>query len=279
LGTVVTIVEMLPRLLPLEDEEVAGILDRELKKRGVTVRTGTTVEKLERQPTAVTVHLKDGTSVTTERLLVSVGRGFNSKGLGLEKIGVQVGRRGEVLVNDRLETNVPGLYAIGDVVGKAMLAHVASAQGKVAVDNIMGHRRDISYRVIPAGIFTLPEIGRVGLTEQQARERSGVGHKPETEVKVGRFRHVALGKAQAVGDTTGLFKIIADGRSGAVLGVHIVGAHAADLIHEAAIAMQLGAKAADIADTIHAHPTLSEGLLEAAEDVEGLAVHMARKRV
>jgi dihydrolipoamide dehydrogenase len=273
LGTKVTMVELMPRILPLEDEEIASYLDRELKTRGVTVRTGTTVEKLERQPNAITAQLKDGSQVTAERVLVSVGRGFNSKAIGLEKVGVQLGKRGEILVNERLETNVPGVFAIGDVVGKTMLAHVASAQGKVAVENALGHTRDMAYQVIPAGIFTLPEIGRVGLTEQQAREQG------QTEVKVGRFRHSGLGKAHAVGDTTGLFKIVADGKTGKVLGVHIIGAHAADLIHEGAIAMQLGAKTSDIADTIHAHPTLSEGMMEAAEDVAGLAIHMARKRV
>lgn len=272
LGTAVTMVELLPRILPLEDEEIAGVVGRELKARGVTVHVGTTVETLKQESSSVLVTLKNGTELAVDQVLVSVGRGLNSRGLGLEQVGVRVGTRGEILVNDYLETNVPGIYAIGDVVGKAMLAHVASAQGKVAVDHIMGGTRKIAYDVIPAGIFTLPEIGRVGLTEQQARER---GH----EVKVGRFRQVALGKAHAVADTTGMFKIIADARSDAILGVHIVGAHAADLIHEAAIAMQLGAKASQIADTIHAHPTLSEGMMEAAEDVEGLAVHLARQRV
>jgi dihydrolipoamide dehydrogenase len=279
LGTQVTMVELMPRILPLEDEEIASFMDRELKKRGVTIRTGMTVDKLERQSGPVRATLKDGTTIEAEKLLVSVGRGFNSRGIGLEKVGVQVGKRGEILVNDRLETNVPGVYAIGDVVGRAMLAHVASAQGKVAVGNIMGHSRAIAYDVIPAGIFTLPEIGRVGLTEQQARERSAaLGCKPETDVKIGRFRYMGLGRAQGAGETTGLFKIVADAKSGAILGVHIVGSHAADLVHEAALAMQLGAPASAVADMIHAHPTLAEGMMEAAEDVEGMAIHLARQR-
>ncbi|TLY18165.1 MAG: dihydrolipoyl dehydrogenase, partial [Nitrospirae bacterium] len=231
IGTQVTMVELMPRILPLEDEEISTFMDRELKKRSVTIHVGTTVEKLERQNGAIKAILKDGTAIVAEKLLVSVGRGFNSKDIGLEQVGVQLGRRGEVLVSERLETNVPGVYAIGDLVGEAMLAHVASAQGKVAVENILGHHREIRYNVIPAGIFTLPEIGRVGLTEQQARERS---QKSEAEIKIGRFRHIALGKAHGVGDTTGLFKIIADAKTGAILGVHIIGAHAADLIHEAA---------------------------------------------
>ena len=275
IGTQVTMVELMPRILPLEDEEIAAFMDRELKKRGVTIHAGTTVEKLERQNGTIKAILKDGTAIVAEKLLVSVGRGFNSKGIGLEKVGVQLGKRGEVLVNERLETNVPGVYAIGDLVGKAMLAHVASAQGKVAVENILGHPREIRYDVIPAGIFTLPEIGRVGLTEQQARERS---QRSVAEIKIGRFRHIALGKAHGVGDTTGLFKIITDAKRGAILGVHIIGEHAADLIHEAALAMQLGATASAVAEMIHAHPTLSEGIMEAAEDVEGLAIHLARKR-
>lgn len=279
LGTKVTVVEMMPQILPLEDEEIASFMARELKKRGVELCTGTTVEKIERQPGAVRATLKDGTVVEAEQTLVSVGRGFNSRGIGLEKAGVQVGKRGEILVNDRLETSVRGVYAIGDVVGKAMLAHVASAQGKIAVQNILGHASKVSYNLIPAGIFTLPEIGRVGLTEQQAREKvQAVGRNPDTDVRIGRFRYAALGKAQGSGDVTGMFKIITDVKTQNILGVHIIGAHAADLVHEAAMAMHLGATATQVAVMIHAHPTLSEGLMEAAEDVEGMAIHLARKK-
>ncbi len=280
LGTEVTIVELMAHVLPLEDEEVSSMMARELKKRGVTVLTGTTVEKLERSSEIITAHLKDGAQIVAEKLLVSVGRGLNSRGIGLEQVGVQTGRRGEILVNDQMETTVPGIYAIGDVVGKAMLAHVASAQGKVAVENIMGHQATVRYDVIPAGIFTLPEIGRVGMTEQQARERAqAAGLNPDQAMTVGRFRYAGLGKAQATGETTGLFKIIAESSSGKILGVHIVGAHAADLVHEAAMAMQVGATVAQMADMIHAHPTLSEGMMEAAEDVEGKAIHQARRRI
>lgn len=279
LGTKVTLVEMMPNVLPLEDEEIAAFMARELKKRGVELSVGATVEKVERQPGTVRAMLKDGEVVESEQVLVSVGRGFNSKGIGLEKAGVQVGKRGEILVNDRMETNVRGVYAIGDVVGKAMLAHVASAQGKVAVQNILGHTSKVSYNLIPAGIFTLPEIGRVGLTEQQARGKvQAIGRNPGTDVKIGRFRYAALGKAQGTGDITGMFKIIADAKTQNILGVHIVGSHAADLVHEAAMAMHLGATPAQVAEMIHAHPTLSEGLMEAAEDVEGMAIHLARKK-
>jgi dihydrolipoamide dehydrogenase len=280
LGTKVTIVELMAHVLPLEDADISSMMERELKKRGVEVLTGTTVERLERSPATVTAYLKDGTQVAAEKLLVSVGRGLNSRGIGLEHVGVQTGRRGEILVDDRMETNVPGIYAIGDVVGKVMLAHVASAQGKVAVENIMGHQATVRYDVIPAGIFTLPEIGRVGVTEQQAREQAqATGQNPDTAVKVGRFRYAGVGKAQATGDTTGLFKVITESSSGRILGVHILGAHAADLVHEAAMAMQVGATVRQMAEMIHAHPTLSEGLMEAADDVVGKAIHQARKRV
>ena len=278
LGTQVTLVELVPRLLPLEDEEISQMMERELKKRGVDIRTGVTVDQIVRQPDLVTAHLRDGLSLNVEQVLVSVGRGFNSRGIGLEKAGVQVGTRGEIVVNDRMETNVPGVYAIGDVVGKAMLAHVASAQGKVAVENFMGRPRTIDYDVIPTGIFTLPEIGRVGLTEQQARDRCvAAGKDPQQSVKVGRFRYGGLGKAQATGDIQGLLKVVADAESDRILGVHILGAHAADLIHEAALAMHLDATVSRVAEMIHAHPTLAEGLMEAMEDVHGHAIHLARK--
>jgi len=278
MGTEVTVVELMDRILPLEDEEIASTMARELKKRNVSILTGTTVDKLTRDAATVTAYCKDGSTVTVDKLLVSVGRGFNSRGIGLEQVGVQVGRRGEILVNERLETNVPGVYAIGDVTGKAMLAHVASAQGKVAVENILGHPIAMQYDIIPAGIFTLPEIGRVGLTEAQARSKAeAAGQNPEHAVKVGRFRYAALGKAQATGEAVGLCKIITD-HEGKILGAHIIGSHAADLIHEAALAMKTGATVSQVADMIHAHPTLAEGLMEAAEDVEGKAIHQAKKR-
>jgi dihydrolipoamide dehydrogenase len=279
LGTQVTMVELQPRVLPLEDEEISSTMERELKKRGVTVLKGTTVEHLDRSSQSIVVHLKDGSTVSAERLLISVGRGLNSRGIGLEQVGVEIGRRGEILVDDRMQTNKTGIYAIGDVTGKAMLAHVASMQGQVAVENILGHYRAINYDVIPAGIFTLPEIGRVGLTEQQARERAQMsGKNPDRSVKVGRFRYAGLGKAQATGDIAGFFKVLAEAETDKILGVHILGAHAADLIHEATLAMQVGATVSQVAGMIHAHPTLAEGMMEAMEDVGGSAIHLIRKR-
>jgi len=271
LGSQVDLVEMLPTILPTEDVELIRLMTRELTKNKVQLHTGTTAEKVETGENEIVVTLNSGEEIRVDAVLVSVGRRFNTQGIGLEKVGVRLGQRGEIEVNDKLETNVPGVYAIGDVVGKAMLAHVASAQGKVAVENILGRPQAINYDVVPAGIFTLPEIGRVGLTEQQAQARG-------FQTKIGRFRYAGLGKAHAIGETTGLFKVITESGSNRILGVHIMGSHAADLVHEAALAMQVGAKASDLAHMIHAHPTLTEGMMEAAEDVEGLAIHQARKR-
>jgi len=271
LGSKVTMVEMMPRLLPLEDEDVSALIERELKKRKVQFHLGTKVDKVTRGETAATVTLENGVSLETQMILVSVGRGFNTSNVGVEEVGIQLGARGEILVNQKLETNVPGVYAIGDVVGQAMLAHVASAQGKIAVENILGHDNVIDYTVIPAGIFTLPEVGRVGLSEQQVQDQGIVP-------KVGRFRYAGLGKSHAIGDTVGFAKVVAHPETDALLGAHLVGVHAADLVHEAAMAMQMKATATQLAEMIHAHPTHAEALMEAAEDVHDLAIHQARKR-
>ena len=271
LGSQVTLVEMMPTVLPMEDEDTVAILTREFKKRKVQLYLNATIQDWKSTADGIHSTLSTGESVIADKMLISVGRRMNSRGLGLEAVGVQTGSREEILVDEHMETSVPGVYAIGDVTGKSMLAHVASAQGKVAVSNAMGTTQSINYEVIPAGIFTLPEIGRVGLTEQQAREHG-------IPMAIGRFRYGGIGKAQAVGEITGQFKVIADKESKKIVGVHIIGAHAADLIHEGALAMQGGLTVADVADMIHAHPTLSEGLMEAAEDIERLAIHQARKR-
>ncbi len=271
LGSQVSLVEMMPTVLSMEDEDTVAILTREFKKRKVQLYLNATIQDWKSTADGIQSTLSTGESVMADKMLISVGRRMNSGGLGLEAVGVKTGSREEILVDEHMETSVRGVYAIGDVTGKSMLAHVASAQGKVAVSNAMGTTRSLNYDVIPAGIFTLPEIGRVGLTEQQARERG-------IPIAIGRFRYGGIGKAQAVGEITGQFKVIADKESKKIIGVHIIGAHAADLIHEGALAMHGGLTVTDVADMIHAHPTLSEGLMEAAEDIEGLAIHQVRKR-
>ncbi len=271
LGSQVTIVEMMPRLLPTEDDDVSALIERELKKHRVRSMVETSVTHIEKTASGIRADLTNGEQLLCDGVLVSVGRRVNTMGIGLEEVGVTLGDTGGIAVNERLQTNVPGVYAIGDVVGGPMLAHVASAEGKVAADNLVGQASTMRYDVVPAGIFTLPEIGRVGLTERQIREQGVSPH-------IGQYRYSGLGKAHAVGDLVGLVKILADPKTDRVLGAHLVGSHAADLVHEAALAMRLNATASQVANMIHAHPTHAEALMEAAEDVNDLAIHLARKR-
>ncbi len=270
LGVEVTMVEILPRALSTEDEEMADIIERELKKAKIKLLTNSRIEKVEKTPDGLMLsNLADGREIKTENILVSIGRSMNSENIGLESVCVQKGKRGEIIVNEKMETNIPGVYAIGDVVGAMMLAHVASRQGLIAVENALGGSARMDYAAVPAGIFTMPEVGSVGLREKQAVEKG-------IKVKVGRFPYRGLGKAHVMGEITGMVKVISDEETDKVLGVHICGAHATDMIHEGALAIQTGITAAELGSLIHAHPTLSEAVMEAAEDVHGRAIHIPR---
>jgi len=270
LGSEVSIVEMLPRAVATEDMEISELLERELKKKKIKLYTNAKVEKVDVKDDGVHALLSDGKKIFAEKVLVSIGRAFNSDGIGLETIGINKGIRSEIIVNKKMETNVAGIYAIGDVIGGLLLAHVASKEGITAAKNAMGRDEKIDYTVVPAGIFTSPEIGSVGLREYQAVEKG-------IKVRTGHFQFRSLGKAHVVGEIAGFIKIVSDEASDRILGVHIIGPHASDIIHEAAIAIKKGMKTRDIAETIHAHPTLSEGLMEAAEDVHGEAIHVPKK--
>jgi dihydrolipoamide dehydrogenase len=269
-GSEVTIVEMMPRAVSTEDEEISALLERELKKNRIKLITNAGVQKVDVKEDSVTVTLSDGKTIDAEKILVSIGRDVNSRNIGLENIGVTTGKRGEIIVNDKMETNVDGVYAIGDVVGGIMLAHLASRQGLVAAENATGGNTSIKYDVVPAAIFTSPEIASVGLREHQVKEKN-------IKYKVGRFQFRALGKAHAMGEISGMFKIISEEGTDKILGAHIIGPHASDLIHEIAVAMEGGLTVKNIAHTIHAHPTLAEGVMESAEDVHGMAVHVPKK--
>ncbi len=269
-GSDVTMVEMMPRSVSTEDEEISEILERELKKKKIKLIANIKVEKIEIKENSVQAFLSDGKTVEAEKVLVSIGRAVNSNDIGLENIGVKTGQRGEIIVNERMETNVDSVYAVGDVTGKIMLAHVASKQGIIAAENACGGNASINYDVVPAAIFTSPEIASVGLREKQALDK---GYR----IKIGRFQFRALGKAHAMGEISGLIKIIADEQNDKILGAHIIGPHASDLIHEIALAINKGLTVKDVADTIHAHPTLAEGIMEAAEDVHGAAIHIPKK--
>lgn len=271
-GSSVIIVELLPTILSTEDKMVSRAVAKRYKDTGVSVLTEVSVESVTVEGEgSVKTRLKDGSEFITEKVLVAIGRSFNSERMGLDAAGVAVDR-GRISVSSAMETNVKGIYAIGDVTGKMLLAHVASVQGTVAVSNALGRSATMDYSVIPAGIFTDPEIASVGLREKDA-EAQGI------KVSVGRFPYAASGKAMGMGETEGFVQIVADPETDKVLGCSIVGAHATDLIGEVALAMRSGLKVKDIAETIHAHPTLPEIVMEAAEDVHGAAIHkIGRKR-
>ncbi|MFN3396372.1 MAG: dihydrolipoyl dehydrogenase [Thermodesulfovibrionales bacterium] len=269
-GTEITIVEMLPRAVSTEDVEVSELLERELKKKKIKLITGVSVTRVEGARDGMHAYLSDGKEIVTEKILVSIGRALNSENIGLEAVGVHKGPRGEIVVNEKMETNISGIYAAGDVTGGILLAHVASREGIVAAVNACGGDAKMDYSVVPAAIFTSPEIASVGLREQQASEKG-------LNIKTGHFQFRGLGKAHAMGEISGFVKIISDAKDDRVLGAHIIGPHASDLIHEIAVAMNAGLKVKDIAKTIHAHPTLAEGIMEASEDVHGEAIHIPRR--
>ena len=271
-GAEVTVVEGLDRLLPIPsvDEDMSRLLQREAKKHGLRVELAKTVKSAVVADGKVTCVLGPSpfvpgasgpeTTVEADMVLVAVGRTPNTGGLKLAEAGVETDARGWIKADGGMRTTAEGVYAVGDVLGPArvMLAHMASAEGLCAVGNCFGENRTLDYGVIPAGIFTSPEIGTVGLTETEARKQG-------LDVRSQVFQFRELGKAQAMGELPGMFKLVCEEGSGRILGAHIAGAHATDLIAEAALAMQKGLTAADIAHTIHAHPTLAEGLYEAAE--------------
>jgi dihydrolipoamide dehydrogenase len=211
--------------------------------------------------------------IEVEKVLVGIGMKCNSEVVTeTPGLGIKVNKRGGIEVNTKMETSVPGIYAVGDIVDKTWLAHGASAEGIVAAENATGGNRKMDYRVLPACNFTSPEVASVGMSEKKARE-SGI------DVKVGRFQYVASGRAQAIGETEGMVKIVGDAATDEVVGVHIMGAEAGELIASAALAMSMEATVEEILHTIHTHPTLSETILEAAEDYFGMGIHTpARKK-
>lgn len=266
LGTDVTIVEQLPRAIACEDEEISALMERELKKKKIKLIKEVRADRLESCCDGIHTFLSNGQEVVTDKVLVSIGRTLNSVGIGLQKVGVETGPCGEIKVNRQMATSVDGVYAVGDVAGGMLLAHTASREGIVAAVNIMGGSAAMDYDTVPSTIFTTPEIASVGLREQQARECC-------CNYVTGRFQYRSLGKAHTAGEISGMFKVIADPKTDRLLGAHIIGPHASDIIHEAAVAIKAGLTIKDLTETIHAHPSLSEGLVEAAEDACGQAIH------
>jgi dihydrolipoamide dehydrogenase len=269
LGSRVTVVEALPQILSLSDRQIVREVEKSFKDRNVAIYADTAVESLEVMEGGVKAKFGDQEQVFA-KVLVSVGRVPNSAGLNLEDVGVMT-ENGAITVDERLQTSVPNIYAIGDVTGGIQLAHVASYQAGIAVANALGGDEKVDYSVVPSAIFTLPEIGQVGLTEAECKEQG-------TAIDIGRFAYMASGKALCDGEGRGSIKIMAEKESGKIVGAAIVGEEASALISEVAVAMAHNITAAQLGEVIHAHPTLPEIVLEAAEDVVGHAVHKAGRK-
>lgn len=272
LGARVTILEMLPQIISSEDEEVVRGLKLLLERQGVKILTNAKVLKAfpKKGKTEIIAEREAKEErLSAEKILIAVGRVPNTDGLNLDKIGIQ--KEGKFIkVNSKMETNIDGIYAIGDVIGKTMLAHAASAEGIVAAENILGKVREIDYEKIPSCIYAFPEVASVGLKESEARQKG-------YEIQVGKFPYLNNGKALAMGEAEGFVKIVAEKELGRILGVHILGEHATDLIGECLLAMNVEASIEDLGDVIKGHPTLSEALTEAALDCQGLSIHKLKK--
>jgi dihydrolipoamide dehydrogenase len=275
-GAEVTVIEMLPHVLPLEDDETAAEVAKAFKRKGIATLVNTRTEAVEASEGGVSVRVKDqGTgqeqAIPADVVMVAIGVAPNSDGIGLETAGVATDKRGFIVVDEVLRTNVPGIYAIGDVTGKLLLAHVASAQGIVAAEHIAGHEtrpiRDADYIFMPRATYCHPQVASIGYTEAQAKEKG-------YEVKIGKFPFIANGKALGLGERDGFVKIIADAKYGEILGAHLVGPEVTELLPELALAHTWELTTEEIARTVHAHPTLSEVLMEAAHAVEGQAIHI-----
>jgi dihydrolipoamide dehydrogenase len=274
LGSKVTVVEALPTILAGIDPECVQVVARKLKKLGIEVVLGAKAKGWEEKGDRAVVSVDVGgqsVQLDADVVLVTVGRRPNTDGFGLAEIGVKLDPKGFIVTDKQQRTNVPGVYAVGDCATGPMLAHKATKEGEVAAEVIAGHRAEMDARTIPAVVFTDPEIATTGLTEEQVR---AAGRK----VRVGKYPFSVLGRALSVNETDGFAKIVADGDTGEVLGVHIVGGSASDLISEAALAIEMGAFLHDLSLTIHPHPTLPEALMEAAAAALGEAIHLVNPR-
>ena len=269
-GTQVTLLDIAPTILPLEDHEVSAELTRSFKKRKIDVVTGAAVKDVSIGQDSVSLTIEAGGSrhaVTVDRVLVATGRAPNVEGLGLETLGVRLTKQGFVQINERMETSVKGVYAIGDVAGPPMLAHKGQREGVVAVEFIAGQQPHlVNYANVPNATYCHPEVASIGLTEAACKER-------KLEYKVGKFPFSASGRARTAGETEGFVKIIRDAKYGEILGAHIIGAHATEIIHELAVARENEFTVEEIELAIHAHPTLSEAVAEAALDSMGRMMH------
>lgn len=270
-GTEVTIVEMLPRLVPLEDEEIGLELEKSFKKAGIKSLTGHKVEKVEKTDSGVKVTVSEGgahKTIEAEQALIAIGFKPNSKDIGLEEVGVEVDKRGFISIDERMATNVPGVWAIGDVTGKLLLAHVASAQAIVCAENIADVETvKLNYTMMPRATYCHPQVASFGLTEAQAQEQG-------YETKVGRFPFQANGKSLGLGESGGFIIIVTDVKYGEILGAHMIGPEVSELLPELTLAQNMELTAEEISRNVHAHPTLSEVIMEAAHGIVGETIHI-----
>ena len=264
-GSDITIVEMMDQLLPNEDTEVAKKIEQIFKKRGIKIFTKTKVEKIEKEHSNINAMLSGGTALSADKVLICVGRRPNSEGMGIENIGIER-EKGWIKVSKDFRTNVKNVYAAGDVIGGVLLAHLASREGRCAIEAMAGKKPEIDYNVVPSCIFTHPEIASVGLNERQAKDR-GIDAHPR------KFLFSAIGKAHVVGQTEGFVKLVVEARSDKILGAQIIGPQATELIAEISQCVQFGITSEKLASVIHAHPTLSEAIQEASEAVHNKAIH------
>ena len=271
-GTKVTLIEALPRILPLEDPESSDALTKSYKKRGIAVMAGVKVKKANVRKEKVSLDIESNgkaETVEAEKVLMAAGRAVNTEGMGLQEAGVQLTDRGFIKVNlTTLETTASGVYAIGDVAGPPMLAHKGSREGVVVAERIAGHKpQAIKYDNVPSVTYCHPEVASIGLTEEQVKEK-------KLEYQVGRFPFSANGRARTANETEGFVKIIREKKYGEILGAHIVGSHASEIIHELAVARENEYTVEEVELAIHAHPTLSEAIAEAALDSMGRVIHI-----
>ncbi len=267
-GVDITILEMLPHLLPNEEPEVSQVVEKAYKKMGVTFRTGTAVSTLTKTDAGVKVTLADGTELEADKAMVAINFAPNIEGIGLEAAGVELTQRGNIAINEQMQTNIPNIYAIGDVATDYRLAHIASAMGILAAETIAGHETTpLDFRMMPRATYCVPQVASFGYTEAGAKE---AGY----EINVGQFPFQANGKALGLGERDGFIKIIADAKYGEILGAHMVGPDVTELLPELTLAHNAELTAEEIARNVHAHPTLSEALMEAAHGVEGSPIHV-----
>ena len=266
----VEMVEMMDRALPMEDPNTSTLIEREFKKHKIILHTKTKVDSISGGPSGIQAKLSSGQTIDANQALVSVGRAYNTQDIGLEDIGVETNPNGSVKTGADMRTNVKNVFAIGDVRGEILLAYTAVHDGSVAVDNCLGQKATKNYLGVPSVIFTHPEVGSVGYREPDAAK--------QFDIAIGKFPMRALGKAHAEDEIAGEVKVIGDKKTDKLLGVHAVGVHAAEIIHVAALAINRGLTVTELGQLIFAHPVISEAIMEAAHDVHGQSVHLAKKR-